>query len=737
MHSTSHSRTGSGIHSQGHFTNEQADYHRTRPNTDGNNDTSRNHENLLPNNPQTNFTSPPQAIGPKNNSKINCWYRVRSVICIVEWIVNLVTNLGLFAIFLICGEIKFAAITLAIFVCGKLVVHILSATWRSADISQDEQPKNYSGWDLFLSDLFLGLFPRYQMILDFAKQIRDQLRKNRNSHLIQDIETAIKQEEFDLIVLRVIETFLTVAPQLVVQLVIYWQLRGMEIEVAQPDKREYLELSVMMLIVISVCNVVLTLWMYNSVLKDTFKDWLVSLHCKEAMRKQFNIDQHFDMTDFMENNEEKMIKEHHIHRTARISFVLAFSSSFAFMISRVVALCAMIFLCSQSTVWMVGGVLIFICHIFVIFFALSYQGSQFTGFENEQEVVFRLIMSFIYTFYFLPIQREKLRIKVSLYNIVTGIENLIMILILFRIGSNVCDKQAKNLKTSCENVLSTKNYEQNRCPSSPGFEDIELVLYRDYKEESCESIFGYFAVYGVAIPWAIGLILYIINYFVLDPRRKFRYCFGKKEEERTDADLIMKTPQFVDKTFDLNQQNGQSLQYVQNIQNYQTTSLLNQTARPLPVHYLNQPQQNPQQYNSTSQTRQGVPPPPLQQFDDNGPTHVSLNTLQHLYMDKLGLTSPMGGNGKAFNLNTIDENSHSLTPIQQGSRAAFQKQASVMSQGTSAVDRPELHTFGRGNRPVHASKTRADQVNKNNRNRLTSKSHSSVPKNRTPTLPNN
>ena len=262
-----------------------------------------------------------------------------------------------------------------------------------------------SGWDLFL-----GLYPRYQMILDFARQIRNlefHLKNKRNpsnSPKIEDIETAIKQEEFDLIVLRVIETFLTVAPQLVFQLVIFWQLRGMEVEVAQPDTREYLELSVFMLIVVCVCNVVLTLWMYNSVLKETFKDWLVSLHGKEEIRKKVDpkspdYDSNCDVQDFMEKNEARIIKENHIHRTARISFVLAFLSSFAFMVSRVVALCAMIFLCSQSGIWIVGGLLIFTCHIFVIFFALSYQGSQFTGFENEQEVVFRLIMSFIYTFY--------------------------------------------------------------------------------------------------------------------------------------------------------------------------------------------------------------------------------------------------------------------------------------------------------------------------------------------------
>jgi len=433
-----------------------------------------------------------------------------------------------------------------------------------------------------------------------------------------------------------------------------------------------------------------------------------------------------------------MIREHHIHRTARISFGLAFSSSFAFMVSRVVALCAMIFLCSQSGIWMVGGVLIFVCHIFIIFFALSYQGSQFTGFENEQEVVFRLIMSFIYTFYFLPIQRQNLRIKVTLYNAFTGIENLIMIFLLYRIGSTVCDKQAANLQKSCENKLSTKSYEQDRCPSTD-FGKIDFFGYRTYKEESCESIFGWFALWGVIVPWFIGLTLYIVNYFVLDPRRKFGldggkwHCFGKKTEERADADFMVDTPRYADKTFDFNQVNAQNLHIVQtgqNGQNYQTTPLMDLNERPLPQDLQHQ---QPRLHNSINLTRQGVPPP-SQHFDDNGPTHVSLNTLQHQYMDKLGLTSPMDINiGKAFNLNTIEEN-HSLTPIQHGSRQAFQKQASIMSQGNGDFDRPELHTFGRGNRPDHASKTRAAQIN-NKRNRLNSKSHTPVSKNRIPALP--
>jgi hypothetical protein len=225
----------------------------------------------------------------------------------------------------------------------------------------------------------------------------------------------------------------------------------------------------------------------------------------------------------------------------------------------------------------------------------------------------------------------------------------------------------------------------------------------------------------------------MVNTFVLDPRRKFGldggkwHCFGKNMEERTDADFMVDTPRYADKTFDFNQVNAQNLHIVQN-GNYQTTPL---NERPLPQHWQNH---QPQLHNLVNLTRQGVPPP-SQHFDDNGPTHVSLNTLQHQYMDKLGLTSPMDINiGRTFNLNTIEENQHSLTPIQHGSRQAFQKQASIMSQGNGDFDRPELHTFGRGNRPDHASKTRAAQIN-NKRNRLNSKSHTPVSKNRIPALP--
>ena len=64
------------------------------------------------------------------------------MICIVEWIVNLVANLGLFTIFLIFGEVKFASITLGIFVLGKFVVHVLSATWRCDDLTPDGLDKN-------------------------------------------------------------------------------------------------------------------------------------------------------------------------------------------------------------------------------------------------------------------------------------------------------------------------------------------------------------------------------------------------------------------------------------------------------------------------------------------------------------------------------------------------------------------------------------------------------------------
>ena len=60
----------------------------------------------------------------------------------MEWIVNLVANLGLFTIFLIFGEVKFASITLGIFVLGKFVVHVLSATWRCDDLTPDGLDKN-------------------------------------------------------------------------------------------------------------------------------------------------------------------------------------------------------------------------------------------------------------------------------------------------------------------------------------------------------------------------------------------------------------------------------------------------------------------------------------------------------------------------------------------------------------------------------------------------------------------
>ena len=313
-----------------------------------------------------------------------------------------------------------------------------------------------------------------------------------------------------------------------------------------------------------------------------------------------------------------------------------------------------------------------------------------------------------------------------------------MIYLLFRIGSSFCDDQASNLQKTCENVLSTESYELSRCPkssiktsNSPDFE-----AYRRHNEDSCESFFGIVALYGVFGPWLIGLVLYIFNYFVLDPRRKFGldggrwHCFGKKEERErpADAEFMVETPGYTEtvRTFDFNQvqsfnqvqyvQNGQNPQNARNDQNYQNgqnyqTTPQNQNSR-----------LDTRQNKFINQTTNSVVPLPHQYSDDNGPTHVSLNTLQHLYMDKLGLTSPMDINfGKTFNLNTIgEENNHSLTPIGHGgSRQPIRKQVSVISQGNGDFDRPELHTFGRGNRARNACITRAAVVgNTQQRNRL-------------------